>query len=146
MKPYSGRSAQSRAAPLGESCSPPTRRRFPGRARLASRRLVARTWERLEAHIRCGRRSASIVALHDATPLARYTGGLELLARLAVAAGHAAESPSWPVAASARCEDPQDSPQLDGLTVSVIPGDAEQLSSRKASAVVIAAGGKAEAS
>ena len=50
--------------------------------------------------------------LHDATPLARYTGGLELLARLAVGARDAAESPHglWLLCPM---EDPQGFPLLD---------------------------------
>lgn len=64
--------------------------------------------------------------LHDATPLARYAGGLELLAKLEVAARDAAEAPFglWLVCPM---ENPQASPLLDRKTVSVIPGDAEQL-------------------
>ena len=94
-------------------------------ARNGFAQLVARTWERLEAHVRAAG-IGSIVALHDATPLARYSGGLELLARLAVGARDAAESPFglWLVCPM---EDPQGFPQLDRTTVSVIPGDAEQL-------------------
>jgi hypothetical protein len=94
-------------------------------ARNGFAQLVARTWERLEAHVRAAG-IGSIVALHDATPLARYSGGLELLARLAVGARDAAESPFglWLVCPM---EDPQGLPQLDRTTVSVIPGDAEQL-------------------
>ena len=94
-------------------------------ARNGFAQLVARTWERLEAHVRAAG-TGTIVALHDATPLARYSGGLELLARLAVAARDAAESPFglWLVCPM---EDPQGFPQLDRTTVSVIPGDAEQL-------------------
>ena len=94
-------------------------------ARNGFAQLVARTWERLEAHVRAAG-IGSIVALHDATPLARYSGGLELLARLAVDARDAADSPfgMWLVCPM---EDPQGFPQLDRTTVSVIPGDAEQL-------------------
>ena len=87
--------------------------------------LLQKTWTRLEEHIRAGGNSG-IVLLHDATPLARYTGGAELLTRLAVAARDAAESPVglWLLCPM---EDPQAQPQLDRVTVSVIPGDAEQL-------------------
>ena len=64
--------------------------------------------------------------LHDATPLARYAGGLELLAKLEVAARDSSEAPFglWLVCPM---ENPQASPLLDRKTVSVIPGDAEQL-------------------
>ena len=47
--------------------------------------LLEETWTRLEEHIRAVGNSG-IVLLHDATPIARYPGGLELLAKLAVAA------------------------------------------------------------
>ena len=94
-------------------------------ARTGFTQLLQKTWTRLEEHIRAGGNSG-IVLLHDATPLARYTGGAELLARLAVAARDAAESPVglWLLCPM---EDPQAPPQLDRVTVSVIPGDAEQL-------------------
>jgi len=87
--------------------------------------LLTKTWDRLEAHIRAAG-NGGIVLLHDATPLARYHGGMDLLARLAVAARDAAEPPRglWllcPMAA------PKDPPRLDGVTVAVIPGDVEQL-------------------
>ena len=64
--------------------------------------------------------------LHDAAPLARYTGGGELLARLVVAARQAGESPRglW---LFCPMQSPKDSPRLDDMTVAVIPGDAEQL-------------------
>ena len=94
-------------------------------ARTGFTQLLQKTWTRLEEHIHAGGNSG-IVLLHDATPLARYTGGAELLARLAVAARDAAESPVglWLLCPM---EDPQAPPQLDRVTVSVIPGDAEQL-------------------
>jgi hypothetical protein len=87
--------------------------------------LLAKTWEGLEANVRAAG-TTGIVALHDATPLARYTGGLELLAKLEVAARDASEAPNglWLVCPM---ENPQGSPLLDRKTVSVIPGDAEQL-------------------
>ena len=86
--------------------------------------LLQETWTRLEDHIRALGNSG-IVLLHDATPIARYVGGAELLAKLAVAARDANESP-WPVAALPH-GGPAVPPQLDRVTVSVIPGDAEQL-------------------
>ncbi|MGH3223338.1 MAG: BREX system serine/threonine kinase PglW [Streptosporangiaceae bacterium] len=94
-------------------------------ARTGFTQLLQKTWTRLEEHIRAGGK-AGIVLLHDPTPLARYTGGAELLARLAVAARDAAQSPVglWLLCPM---EDPQAPPQLDRVTVSVIPGDAEQL-------------------
>ena len=64
--------------------------------------------------------------LHDAAPVARYTGGTDLLTRLAVAARQSGESPHglWLLCPM---HDPQEPPRLDGITVPVIPGDAEQL-------------------
>ena len=105
------------------------RRRLPGRLARRQDRLhrnsSARPGTRLEEHIRAVGNSG-IVLLHDATPLARYTGGVELLAKLAVAARDAGESPVglWLLCPM---EDPQAPPRLDRVTVSVIPGDAEQL-------------------
>lgn len=51
---------------------------------------------------------------------------MDLLARLTVAASDTAEAPHglW---LACPMEDPQGSPLLDRKTVSVIPGDAEQL-------------------
>jgi hypothetical protein len=97
----------------------------PPNARRGFGQLLQQTWTRLESHVRAAGGSG-IVLLHDATPLARYTGGLELLARLAGAARDASESPHglWLLCPM---EDPQGFPLLDRQTVSVIPGDAEQL-------------------
>ena len=94
-------------------------------ARTGFAALLGKTWERFEAHIRAVG-NESIVLLHDATPLARYSGGMDVLAKLAVAARDSGESPHglWllcPMAA------PNAPPRLDGVTVGVIPGDAEQL-------------------
>jgi serine/threonine protein kinase len=106
-------------------------------ARFGLAALLTKTWERLEASIRSNTSVAnggdsnngadsSIVLLHDATPLARFAGGMDLMARLAVAARDAAESPRglWLLCPMA---DPKAPPRLDGLTVGVIPGDVEQL-------------------
>ena len=94
-------------------------------ARTGFAQLLHKTWTRLEEDVRASGNSG-IVLLHDATPFARYTGGAELLAKLAVAARDAAE---FPVGLWLLCpmEDPQGAPQLDRVTVGVIPGDAEQL-------------------
>ena len=94
-------------------------------ARAGFARLVGATWERLEAHI-VAVGNGGIVLLHDAAPLAHYTGGGELLARLVVAARQAGEAPRglW---LFCPMQSPKDSPRLDDLTVAVIPGDAEQL-------------------
>jgi serine/threonine protein kinase len=88
-------------------------------------RLINATWDRLDADIRATAPSG-IVLLHDATPLSRYLGGPELLARLAGAARDAGESPHglWLLCPM---QNPKDPPRLDGMTVGVIPGDAEQV-------------------
>jgi len=54
--------------------------------------LLAETWTRLEEHVRAAG-NGGIVLLHDATPIARYSGGVELLAKLTVAARDAEEAP-----------------------------------------------------
>jgi hypothetical protein len=94
-------------------------------ARTGFGQLLRKTWARLEEHVRAAG-SGGIVLLHDATPLARYTGGDELLARLTVASRDAGESPFglWLLCPM---EDPNGLPALDRKPVSVIPGDAEQL-------------------
>jgi serine/threonine protein kinase len=86
--------------------------------------LLSATWTRLDTHIRAI--GTGIVLLHDATPLARYTGGSDLLAKLAGAAREAGESPHglW---LFCPMQDPKDPPHLDDMTVGVIPGDAEQV-------------------
>jgi hypothetical protein len=66
------------------------------------------------------------VLLHDATPLARYTGGADLLARLAAAARQADEAP-YGLWLLCPMPDPAGQPRLDNLTVGVIPGDTEQV-------------------
>lgn len=92
-------------------------------ARTGFARLLDETWRRLEARTRS---ADGIVFLHDATPLARYTGGADLLARLVVAARRSDEAPHglWLLCPMA---EPRQQPRLDSLTVGVIPGDAEQL-------------------
>jgi serine/threonine protein kinase len=93
-------------------------------ARSGFARLLDTTWIRLDTRIRAI--GASIVLLHDATPLARYTGGSDLLARLAGAARQPDEPPHglW---LFCPMQNPKDPPHLDDKTVGVIPGDAEQL-------------------
>ena len=94
-------------------------------ARTGFAQLLRKTWDRFEEHVR-SIGTSGIVLLHDATPLARYTGGVELLAKLTVAARSATDSPHglWLLCPM---EDPHGLPLLDRTTVSVIPGDAEQL-------------------
>jgi serine/threonine protein kinase len=94
-------------------------------ARTGFAQLLTKTWTLLEEQIRAAGNSG-IVLLHDAAPIARYPGGIELLSRLMGAARDAEESPAglWLLCPM---EDPQAPPRLDRVTVSVIPGDAEQL-------------------
>lgn len=85
-------------------------------------RLVATALERIDAHVRA---QPGIVLLHDATPLARYPGGLDLLTRLASAARQAGESPRglWLLCPM---QSPCDSARLDGHLVGAL-GGGEQL-------------------
>ncbi|WP_052424041.1 BREX system serine/threonine kinase PglW [Nonomuraea candida] len=85
-----------------------------------------------EALLHLERRIDSIggaTLLTDATPLARYSGGLELLARLAARARQSGENGSSPRALWLLCpmSDPQRPPTLDNHGIGVLPGDAEQL-------------------
>ena len=96
----------------------------PPQAKVGFARLLDSTWSRMEAQVRA--MGDGIVFLYDATPLARYTGGTDLLARLAVAARQSGESPHglW---LFCPMHDPHEPPRLDGQIVPVIPGDVEQL-------------------
>jgi hypothetical protein len=88
--------------------------------------LLAKTWVRLEGHIRA-EGAGGVVLLHDATPLARYQGGDQLISRITVAARDAAEAPFglWLLCPM---ENPHlGHPLLNRETVPVIPGDSEQL-------------------
>ncbi|TDC96965.1 BREX system serine/threonine kinase PglW [Actinomadura sp. 7K507] len=59
-------------------------------ARAGFEKLVALVWDRMEDEVRT---SPGAVLLHDATPLARYAGGMELLTRLKLAAHAPDEGP-----------------------------------------------------
>lgn len=59
-------------------------------ARAGFDKLVAQVWERFEAEVRA---VPGTVLLHDATPLARYAGGMELLTRLKLGAQAPDEGP-----------------------------------------------------
>ena len=95
------------------------------KAKAGFARLLDTTWQRLDTHIRATG-NGGIVLLHDATPLARYTGGEAVLAKLTVAARQSHEQPHglWLLCPM---QDPKDPPHLDDKTIGVIPGDAEQL-------------------
>ena len=56
-------------------------------------KLVDTAWEKIGAHVRA---QPEVVLLHDATPIARYPGGMELLTRLASGARQADEPPHGP--------------------------------------------------
>jgi hypothetical protein len=90
-------------------------------------RLVDTAWERIDAHVRA---QPGIVLLHDATPLARYPGGMDLLARLASAGRQADEMPHglWLLCPM---EDPRRPALLDGQIVGAL-GDGEQVVIRPA--------------
>ncbi|WP_242884429.1 BREX system serine/threonine kinase PglW [Actinomadura litoris] len=59
-------------------------------ARVGFEKLVADVWQRIEEEVRA---APETVLLHDATPLARYPGGMELLIRLKLAAQAPDEGP-----------------------------------------------------
>lgn len=94
----------------------------PPTAQAGFARLVGEAWERIEGHIRG---VPGIALLSDATPLARYSGGMELLARLASAARQADEPPfgMWLLCPM---EDPRRPALLDGQLVGAL-GDSEQV-------------------
>jgi hypothetical protein len=85
-------------------------------------RLVDEAWQRLDAALRA---VSGIALLHDATPLARYHGGADLLARLASAARQSDEPPHglWLLCPM---EDPRHPATLDGRVVPAL-GDNEQV-------------------
>ncbi|MBA9005010.1 BREX system serine/threonine kinase PglW [Thermomonospora cellulosilytica] len=91
-------------------------------ARTGFARLVEAVWERLEARVRA---AEGTVLLHDAAPLTRYQGGMDLLTRLKVAARDPAERPHglWLLCPMA---DPRQEAALDRLPVGAM-GENEQL-------------------
>jgi serine/threonine protein kinase len=91
-------------------------------ARTGFGRLLDEMWAELDARIRA---LDGVVLLHDATPLARYTGGMELLTRLAATARQADEPPHglWLLCPM---DDPSRPALLDGQTVSAL-GENEQV-------------------
>ncbi|MGI5154403.1 BREX system serine/threonine kinase PglW [Microbispora sp. CA-102843] len=85
--------------------------------------MVSESLRRLEQRIHG---TEGVVLLTDATPLARYIGGFELLARLASRARQSAANPHalWLLCPMS---DPKRPPTLDGHGIGVMPGDAEHL-------------------
>jgi hypothetical protein len=96
-------------------------------AQTGFRRLVDEAWERIDTQVRD---APGIVFLHDATPLARYPGGMDLLARLASAARQSDEAPFglWLLCPM---EDPRRPALLDGQIVGAL-GEGEQVVLRPA--------------
>ncbi len=96
-------------------------------ARAGFGRLVDEAWQRLDAAVRA---VPGIALLHDATPLARYHGAGDLLARLASAARQSDEPPHglWLLCPM---EDPRHPATLDGRVVPAL-GDNEQVVLRPA--------------
>jgi serine/threonine protein kinase len=91
-------------------------------ARTGLGRLLDEVWERLDRRIRA---ADGTVLLHDATPLARYPGGIELLTRLASAARQSDERP-YGLWLLCPMEAPREPARLDAQTVAVL-GENEQL-------------------
>ena len=85
-------------------------------------RLLDAVWERLDKQIRS---LPGTVLLHDATPLARYTGGTQFLSRLAANARQADEVPHglWLLCPM---DDPRKPALLDEQTVAAL-GENEQI-------------------
>jgi len=92
-------------------------------------RLLDAAWERLDKQVRA---MPGTVLLHDATPLARYAGGIQLLSRLAAAARQADEAPHglWLLCPM---DDPRKPALLDEQTVATL-GENEQLVVRPSTA------------
>lgn len=94
----------------------------PPTAQAGFARLVAEAWERVDTHIRG---IPGVALLTDATPLARYSGGMELLAQLASAARQA-DAPPFGMWLLCPMEDPRRPALLDGQLVGAL-GDSEQV-------------------
>ena len=90
-------------------------------------RLLDAVWEQLDKQVRA---MPGTVMLHDATPLARYAGGIQLLSRLAAGARQADEAPHglWLLCPM---DDPRKPALLDEQTVATL-GENEQLVVRPA--------------
>jgi len=95
-------------------------------ARVGFGKLVDEVWRRLADRVReAAQQSGTAVFLHDTAPLTRYTGGLDLLARLADAARRPDEAP-WGLWVLCPMGHPQNDALLDGEPVGVY-GAEEQL-------------------
>jgi serine/threonine protein kinase len=94
----------------------------PSTAQAGLRRLMDEAWERIGAQVRA---VPGIAFLYDATPLARYPGGRELLTRLASAARQSDEAPLglWLLCPM---QDPRRPALLDQHIVGAL-GDGEQV-------------------
>jgi serine/threonine protein kinase len=93
-------------------------------------RLLDEVWEHIDEQIRA---TQGTVLLHDATPLARYAAGTQLLSRLAAAARQADEAPHglWLLCPM---DDPRKPAMLDDQTIATL-GENEQIVVRPASPV-----------
>ena len=96
-------------------------------ARAGFGRLLDAVWERLDKQVRA---MPGTVLLHDATPLARYAGGMLLLSRVAAGARQADEAPHglWLLCPM---DDPRKPALLDEQTVATL-GENEQIVVRPA--------------
>jgi serine/threonine protein kinase len=94
----------------------------PPSARTGFGRLLDEVWSRIDARVR---ELDGTVLLHDATPLARYPGGAELLSRLSSAARQPDEQPHglWLLCPM---DEPRSSARLDAEIVGAL-GENEQL-------------------
>jgi serine/threonine protein kinase len=94
----------------------------PSTAQAGLRRLADEAWERVSAEVRS---VPGVAFLHDATPLARYLSGQEMLTRLASTARQADEAPFglWLLCPM---QDPHHPALLDGHIVGAL-GDGEQV-------------------
>ncbi len=90
-------------------------------------RLLDAVWERLDKQVRA---MPGTVMLHDATPLGRYAGGIQLLSRLAAYARQADEAP-YGLWLLCPMDDPRKPALLDEQTVATL-GENEQLVVRPA--------------
>ena len=90
--------------------------------------LLDAVWAQLGQQIRT---APGVVLLHDATPLARYAGGMQLLSSLAAAARQADEPP-YGLWLLCPMDDPRKPPLLDDQTVATL-GENEQVVVRPAS-------------
>lgn len=95
----------------------------PAKAKRGIGRLLAEVWPRLDSLVR---EMPGVVLLHDATPLARYSGGQDLLAALIASARRPDLAPHglW---LSCPMESPYWPARLDGHLVGAVESQGEQV-------------------